>query len=347
MELIRAQQYAETMDRTVVPWMEARRESGYFERVSGQKIYWQHFRADEERGVLVLVHGFTEEVTKFTEAAWYFVRSGLSVWQIQQRGHGLSYRGNTNPSRVHITDFNDLILDLHYFMHEVVQPAESAKPGESAGPAESAKPGEPATSAGSTASVGLPCYLYGHSMGGGVSALYLERYPDDFQKAVLSSPMMELNSGGVPVFLAAALARILIAAGKGEEYFPGGGDYTGKSDFENSCTNCRERYDWWFAIEKSRKECQTSGPSVCTSYQFLKLTQELRKKKNTERVRAQVLLVQAGQDTMVLPGGQDRFLEQIGAHGTKLRIESARHEIYRGTDEEMAQYWPAVLKFLA
>jgi len=320
MELIKAENFKETMDEKVVPYLDSIRQTGYMERVPGQKIFWQHFEPENKKAVLVLVHGFTEGVDKFQEAAWYFLQNGLSVWMIQQRGHGLSYRETDNPCKVHITDYNEMVLDLHHFVHEVVKKAE----GED-----------------------LPYYLFAHSMGGGISAIYLGRYPDDFQKAVLSSPMLQLVSNGVAMAGAKLFGGFMKLIGKDEDYLPGNSDYDGTYDLDKSCTNCLERYDYGYHMIQNRREYQMSGPSIRTSLQFLKITQEALRDENTSRVKAQVLLFQAGKDETVMPGGQNKYIEKIGEHGKLIRVEDAKHEIYRCKDEDMEQYWPVVLDFLS
>ena len=76
-----------------------------------------------------------------------------------------------------------------------------------------------------------------------------------------------------------------------------------------------------------------------TARQFLKLTKTATSPKNCAKVQADVLLVQAGKDTMVNPGGQETFLRQIGSHGRLFRMDHAKHEIYLGTDADLQVYW--------
>ena len=269
--------------------------------------------------MLVLVHGFTEGMVKFYETAYYFLQAGMDVWMLQQRGHGKSYRaGVEDVSLVQIDDYNDLIEDLHYFVHEIVMPA---------------------------AKEGLPLYVYGHSMGGGVSAIYLERYPGDFSKAVLNAPMLELDSGGIPVWAAVAFAKVMIFFGKGKNYMPGSKPYDGKDDFEGSCTTCRERYMQYQNLIRQHDFLKMCATSITTAMEFFRLTKDVTKPENMEKVRAKVLLFQAGKDNMVLPGGQNTFAGHI-KDAELVRIEEAKHEIYRCGDAILQPYWDKILSFL-
>ncbi len=331
LNIIKDKEYRNAMQQTVLPFLNAQKEKGSFARVSGQNLNYEHFPAlpgnAAPAGDIVMVHGFTENISKLYETAWYFLNSGFRVWLLQQRGHGASYRTVKDPSLVHIRNYKDLVEDLHYFVAEIVRPALAAETAAAGG-------------------AGSPLYLFGHSMGGGVSALYLERYPDDFKKAILSSPMLEISAGNIPVPVAVGFARLMIRLRKGNTYMPGSTPFSEKPDFENSCTTCPERYNDYFEAALSDPELQMSAPSVQTSLQFLYITREAMKPSNIKKVKAKVLLLQAGLDNMVLPGAQDSFISQV-ADGRIVRFPEAKHEIYRCCDTTLERYWDAILSFLS
>ena len=171
MNWISDDRFAEQMRTEVEPWLAARRETGFDDRVPGQKIYYEHYRADDPRGVVVISHGFTESIRKFPESIYYLLQRGFEVWGVDHRGHGLSFRFNDNPLVVHAERFDDYVRDLQHLTETLVKPAS----------------GE------------LPLYLYCHSMGGCIGARLIETSPDLFQKAVLSSPMLGLSFGKIPL----------------------------------------------------------------------------------------------------------------------------------------------------
>ena len=246
MQIISSEAYNATMNSLVLPFLKQARQSGIFERVSGQPLYYEYYHAMAPKGTLVLVHGFTEGIAKFREMVYYFLRSGLDVWQLQQREHGKSYRSTSDPFLVYIEDYNDLVEDLHSFIVDVVK--------------------------NDPDSAGLPLYLMGHSMGGGVSACLLSRYPDLAVKAVLTSPMLEMNSGNIPVWAAKIFAKTMILLGKGRNYMPGSTAYSPDDDFEHACATSPERYTWWLEQTRIHKEYQMSACAISTALQFLLLT---------------------------------------------------------------------------
>ena len=153
--LLRDKDFVEKMEEKVRPFLTNRINSGFFETIEGQPIYYEHYEADDKKGTVVIVHGFTEFIRKLDEVMYYFLKGGYSVWAIEQRGHGSSYKTATDPDVVQIDDYNDLIEDLHYMVVNLVM---------------------------KDCSDGLPRILYGHSMGGAVSACFAERYPDIFDR---------------------------------------------------------------------------------------------------------------------------------------------------------------------
>ena len=93
------------MNETVLPYLEPRRQTGYFERIKGAKIYYEHYHSDHPKGVIVISHGFTESIRKYYESIYYMLQAGYSVWGLDHRGHGNSFRHNENPYVVHILRF--------------------------------------------------------------------------------------------------------------------------------------------------------------------------------------------------------------------------------------------------
>ena len=58
----------------------------------------------------------------------------------------------------------------------------------------------------------------------------LNKAKDVFEKAVLSSPMLEISSGSIPTWAAKAFSNVMIRLGKGKNYLPGSAPFSGKPD---------------------------------------------------------------------------------------------------------------------
>ncbi len=321
MQILSSEAYASEMNSLVLPFLKEAGKSGIFERVSGQPLYYEHYSTKDPRAVLVLVHGFTEGVGKYKEMVYYFLRDGLDVWLLQQREHGRSYRSTSDPALVYVEDYHDLVEDLNCFITNVVR-------------------NDPVAAS-------LPLFLFGHSMGGGVSACLLSSHPELADKAVLSSPMLQMSSGNTPVWAANLYASLIIFLGKGRMYLPGAKPFSGDYDFENSCATSPERYAWWLEETKAHPEYQMNVCSVRTAQQFLRLTQAATSEEACKKVRVPVLLLQAGKDDLVGAEGQETFIKRIGSLGTLKKFPDAKHEIYRSEDKTLQAYLDEVLAFLA
>ena len=231
---ITEENYEEQMHKKVEPYVYKRMESGFFEREKGKKLYYEHCRADEPKGVIVISHGFTESVRKFTESAYYMLQNGYDVWGLDHRGHGRSYRNNKNPYVVHVERFSDYVEDLRYLTENMVKPA----------------------------SGDLPIYLYCHSMGGCIGAWTIEAYPHLFKKAVLSSPMLGLSFGKIPVPVVYAAASLKGIGEKKKNALKTVESFPKEPNFENSCDSSEVRYHYYFKKRLSDTALQTTDPSI-------------------------------------------------------------------------------------
>ena len=324
MEFITEDNYQEKMEQIVLPFLAKRREAGTFERVPGQSLYYEHYADDTCTSTIVLLHGFTEGIGRFYETVYYFLLNGFEVYLLQQREHGRSYRSTSDPSKVNIEDYHDLVEDAHRFVHAIVfekSPLVYANVhGQGTG----------------------TWILFGHSMGGCVASRYIELYPEDFPKAVLTSPMLDLNSGKTPYLLARTVKRKKKKRGHGSDYMPGAGPFKQEPDFADASTNCEARYLYWFRQCQADEKLQMSGATVNSAVSFDDMIRDAKRKENLKKIKADTLLVQAGSDRLIPPKGQEAYAK--GSDKVKLvRVENAPHEIYRATDPILQEYWNKVL----
>ncbi|MNN43090.1 hypothetical protein D3C81_1573080 [compost metagenome] len=76
----------------------------------------------------------------------------------------------------------------------------------------------------------------------------------------------------------------------------------------------------------------------------LKTVKKIVDRNNCRRVTIPVLLFQAEHDSLVKPGGQNRFISNI-ENGTLSRVEGAKHEIYRSENKVLQPYLNELLGF--
>ncbi len=131
----------------------------------------------EPCAVVAFVHGYAEHSGRYASLAADLVAAGHAVHGYDHRGFGRS-----EGRRAFIAHFDDLLDDLDGFLATVRE----AHPDQ-------------------------PLFLFGHSMGGAVTALYaLERRPErqGVDGAILSSPMFATNEAPFLQKIASVLGRL-------------------------------------------------------------------------------------------------------------------------------------------
>ena len=178
--LVSDSSYSEVMTKTVIPWLEARERTLLLSGYDNDPIFTVSYEVEEPVGTVFLIHGFTENAFKYAEMIYSLLHLHFSVVAYDHRGHGRSWRneGIPDPSVTHVDHFHDYVDDMR-LVYESYR--------------------------NRTAS---PHLVFAHSMGGAVTALFLEKYQDAFSAAVLSSPMIAPNIGGIPASVASSIAAL-------------------------------------------------------------------------------------------------------------------------------------------
>ena len=315
MEWIRDEQFAEQMDTVVEPWLAARRETGFDERVPGEPVYFEHYRTDSPKAVVLISHGFTESIRKYAENIYYLVQAGYEVWGVDHRGHGRSFRAVGNPYVVHAERFDDYVQDLLHLVETRVKPAS----------------GE------------LPLCLYCHSMGGCVGVRLIETRPELFQKAVLSSPMLGLSFGKIPLRLAYVAATLKSRGAKGREPLS---PVTGlpEETYADSAANSEPRFDWYLAKKQADPKLQTCAASAGWGREAIGACLLAVSKRETAKIRIPILLLQAGDDVWVKNESQDLFASRVPSC-TLRKLPGLRHELFFSDTETLKKYWEQIFEF--
>lgn len=315
MDYLGEEGYRSHMQCTVEPYIKKYRRKGYFESYDGTSIFYYTYRKPEAKKCVVISHGFCEFAEKYNEMIYYFLLAGYSVYLPEHRGHGYSDRKTADIEKVHVEDFEDYVRDFHCFMKKIVREQEKDR------------------------------ILFGHSMGGAVAVRYLEQHPDIFQGAVLSSPMLRMQTGKYPEWLAKWVADYFTMTGRGMEYAAGQKGFDAKPDFSGSSCVSEERYRYVF--EKRMKDLQyrTYGASYAWLRTAIKATAVLRKKENLEKITIPVLLFVAGRDHMVDNRAAAEFVNGVRKVSLKY-MENSKHEIFNADYETRAAYYEQIFDFL-
>ena len=305
----------EDMENIVEPYLEEHKTTGYFQGYDGQELYYEQYQADEEKGHIVVVHGFTDATYKFHEVMYYFLKSGYSVSALDHRGHGYSYRSEENLSKVSIESFDEYKDDLKIFVNDIVRPVLKADER---------------------------LFAYAHSMGGGIAALLLEEDGSVFDAAVLTSPMMEIEFSGIPNHIAMLITNGANLLGMEEEYTIGSSDFEEVYDFENSSYTSEARYEYVSHYGASDEKYRMSGGNYKWLTAAIKATKDVR--ENAGKYTTDTLLFQAENDTTVGPNGQNEFTSKA-SNVQMVLVEESKHSILFTENNTFIPYMNTILDF--
>ncbi|QXW29708.1 alpha/beta fold hydrolase [Aeromonas sanarellii] len=293
---------------------------GAFKGKDGITIRYAALRQAKVDRAILIVNGRVESYLKYQELAWDLWRQGYSLYLIDHRGQGLSGRMLADPEKGYVDQFDDYVVDLKQFHDEVIAADKPAK-----------------------------LFLLAHSMGGAISARYLERWPDDMQAAVLSSPMMGINLGGLPKWLAKGLAATMGRVGGwfGEApYGPGQGPYEDHGFADNELTHSEARYQAFRQVYAQHPQIRLGGATAHWIHQGIAGSDAAV--ANAGAIKTPLLVLQAGDDSVVDNAAQDAFCANARCEGGKpLRIEGAWHELFIEADPQRQVALNATLAFFA
>lgn len=315
--LILDQDFDNKMTKDILPWIKSTATDAFVDTSDHIRLHYIYVPAvGAKNGTIVISHGFCEFIPKYYEVIYYFANMGYDVYMHEYRGHGFSTRQIDDKDKVYVGDFDDYVLDLETMVDKVVIPHVEDR---------------------------NQLYLFAHSMGGCVGSLYLEKHPDVFAKAILSSPMMKMNVGSTPRWLVKILFAASMVLSLETCYTPGQHGFDDRYVFATSSAMSQPRYAFAFNQRKHTYEYRTYGSTYAWASAGLRATKRLL--KNADKIACPVLLFQAGMDSMVLPEGHQDFLAK--ANGvTFVRFENTKHEIFNGPDDTRKEYYQRIFDFL-
>ncbi|MEN8227799.1 MAG: alpha/beta fold hydrolase [Bacteroidota bacterium] len=278
-----------------------RGKEGFFTGKADIRIYYKLFKQPQkEKGAILISAGRTEAAIKYKELVFDLYKNGYSIYIHDHRGQGLSGRMTDDPEMGYVDTFQFYIDDMKYFYDHMVKTANHQK-----------------------------LYLLAHSMGGAIGMTYIEQYPDDFNAAAFSSPMLGL----VPP----SCQAVKLLAGKEPKYALGESKYhDDKVAFKkNKLTGSKIRYKRMNAAFAKEPEARLGGATYQWVYkscqQFGYMTDHI------EKIQTPFILFSAAHEQIVDVMAHQRFVEKaqkLGKTCTAYVVENAQHELLIEKDEQ-------------
>ena len=307
------------MRSVIEPELAAHLRTGCYRGRDGTKLSYRRYEVQHEKAQILIIHGFSEFAEKYHEMVYVLLQNGYSVFIPELRGHGASGRKVSDRSLVDVESFEEYLKDLHLFTVKYM-PKRKA-----------------------------PRFLLGHSMGGGIAIRYLERYPADFDKAVLSSPMVRMQAAVLPLGLLKGMAQGLKLLGLGEKFVATTHAFAPESRLLKSSCKSRARYEYVMDMRRKAPDKQTWRADYNWTLAALDNCLRIRKHSEIAKLRTPMLVLIAGNDHMVRPESTRHFTEAVNRlrPGLCHRVEvpGGRHELYHGNEPERKLFYTRVLSF--
>ncbi|MDR1150510.1 MAG: alpha/beta hydrolase [Clostridiales bacterium] len=300
----------------VEPYLESNKESGFFTGQDDISIFYKKFEVKNSIASLVIVHGLSQETSKYNEFIYYFLKSGISVYIYDQRCHGKSDRLTDNPQMIHVNSFQDYILDLKKFLNDIV--LDNSK----------------------------NIFIYGHSMGGSVVAKFIEKFNniDKIKLAILSQPMlgMKSNKCGQKQFDRYIENPEIINNSK-NKYCDGQGNFNYLACKNNSEYKKYPRYRFYLDNRLKNPEIITGGSSIGWFDEAFKAVNYVMKDKNLYKIKIPVFIFQSENDRLVSNEAQDEFAKKVKSCEI-IKLKNSEHTTISSDDETFKNYLKHLLK---
>lgn len=265
----------------------------------------------DPKGSVVLSPGRTEPIEKYVEVVGELVARGFCVLVHDWRGQGRSSRLLDDRLPGHAAGFDDFIEDYRLMI------------------------------AAFEARLPHPRIAIGHSMGGCLTLMAVAKGVGGFDATLLSAPMLGINTGGVPTWLAKLLAGFMTASGKGGDYVLGSAVDPFAATFEaDQLTHDRARYDRSRAQIVADPDLALGAPTWGWLSSAFKAVDWLSRAPEVARIALPVVIVAAAEDRLVLNAGLKKIAERIPG-GRYVEAPGAFHEILMETDAIRGVFWDA------
>ena len=260
-------------------------------------------------GSVVLSPGRTEHIEKYVEVVGELVGRGFSVVVHDWRGQGLSDRLAADRLRGHAQGFDDFLIDFK----ALIDLFDDRLPH--------------------------PRIALGHSMGGCLTLLAIARGLGRFDGAILSAPMLGIQTGKLPYGLVRAVAWLMTRLGRGADYILGGAydPFAGTLETD-ALTHDQTRYDRTRAQVLANRDLALGNVTWGWVDSAVRAVEWLARDDAVAQIHIPVTVVAAGEDRLVDNGALAAVTARL-PHGRYVEIPGALHEILMETDALRAPFW--------
>ena len=273
--------------------------------------------ADTCRGTVLLLAGRSEYMEKYEEVVQELNARGFDVLSFDWRGQGLSQRLLDHPSKGHVDNFEQYMVDIEAVLGETLPRCHGR------------------------------LMLLAHSMGGHIALRYLYKRPGLFGKVILCAPMIDINTAPMPKYLARLFSRLLRRSGFARAMIAGARHFDpyGRSFEQNRLTSDPGRFEQiqrTLADNPSVSAAHVTNGWLAAAFDSIDI---LHRPGFNSGIHTPLLIVTAGQDQIVTNRATVEFAAKLPCC-QMAAIKGSRHEILQERDALRSQFWEAFDEFV-
>ena len=286
----------------------------------GLRLRYGHWRSEHGpcRGTVVVLGGRSEFAEKYHETIQDLLERGFDAFCMDWRGQGLSGRLLADITKGHVETYDHYVWDLERFME--VQVTQKGRP---------------------------PFIVMAHSMGANIVLQLLNRVPGDIDRAVLLSPMVDIQTDPIPKAFARWCSALTVKTGLGRLGIPmlRYDDSYQRSFGSNRLTHDPVRFDQMRKLVMENSQLAVGAITFGWLAETFVAIDRVRQPEFLKSITTPVLLVLAGEDRVVSNIAARQVANMMPSSVT-VTIKGAYHEILQEQDLLRDQFWQAFEPFV-
>ncbi len=256
-----------------------------------------------KKGTVIILHGRNECIEKYFETMTDLNERGFSTATFDWLGQGGSDRLLADPSRGHISDFNQYVEQFDQFFEAVVLPDCRG-----------------------------PFYVLAHSTGSLIAIQASPLMTNRVQRMVLCAPLLGLTNQPFSHNNIRRLSAVLKLFGLGNKYMGGGPRPRETMPFAgNRLTSDENRYRRNSVLYEVHRDLALGSPTIAWVNASCKVMDLVQTQQFKATVQIPTLIIAAGADQIVSNRAIEKYVQ--GMRSTALvTIDGAKHEMLQETD---------------
>lgn len=293
----------------------------FFENADGKKVRYGHIKANSvSKGTVVITTGYADFIESYFETINDYLDRGFEVYAMDWAGQAGSERyDKAKPWLPNPNNFFSSIKDLHQFRDEIVKHDKEK-----------------------------PIFLSTHSMGGHIGLHCIQKFPDDFDFAIMAAPLADFTMSKFKSRLIEEFSRVATSLGFGNRKVNRGRQVIVKikEDREEHKSIEPIRMNIHQIYSDKNPDLRIGDQTLATTYSTLKSIRLLNEPDNLKSIKIPVLIGVAEKDRLVDNSKILRAVKLI-KHAKAVILKEANHAIWTEREVIRSEWFKHVDKFIA